>query len=447
MPIFTVVYCMNMQKANGLISMVMAVKGSINMFYALYANEQGEVLDYPAYRALGRSGMSWVEPQAEEMIPLPKGSSLVSIPGFYTVGLDGLERPQLLSRNPLQPEEQAYAVAALLPQGFTRTLLPACVSPQKHSMPLLGYTAVALKGEQIYAAAVQTDEHKKWHPCYYHTEGLPARINRMLKRYPDNRILRQLARCSLAYGCFTAQNLFYERWEAGLPSYHACNAHCIGCISEQHMGVDAPQNRIDFLPSSQEIAELGIHHLERAREGIISFGQGCEGEPSLNDRRLAAAIQKIRQATGRGTININTNAGYTEGIQNICRAGLDTMRVTLFSADKEAYHYYHQPRNYDLQDVCNSIHYAKDCGVRVSLNLLVYPGFTDTAAQLEALINFVKQQQVDIIQMRNLNMDPGRLFQGLQPEEEGMGIVTMLALLEDLLPEVEIASYSRPLEE
>ena len=123
------------------------------------------------------------------------------------------------------------------------------------------------------------------------------------------------------------------------------------------------------------------------------------------------------------------------------------MRVTLFSADEEAYHYYHQPRTYDLQDVCNSIHYAKDCGVRVSLNLLVYPGFTDTAAQLEALINFVNRQQIDMIQMRNLNMDPGRLFQGRQPEEEGMGIVTMLALLEDLLPDVEIASYSRPLEE
>ena len=52
-----------------------------------------------------------------------------------------------------------------------------------------------------------------------------------------------------------------------------------------------------------------------------------------------------------------------------------------------------------------------------------------------------------MIQMRNLNMDPDRLFQGRQPEEEGMGIVTMLALLEDLLPDVEIASYSRALGE
>lgn len=444
MPIFNVVYCM---RSGTLYHM----KGSIYlMFYTLYTSETGDVMEHPGFKALGRSGMSWVEAAEEEMIPLPKGASLVSVPGFYPVGLDQAERLRPIQEHPLQPGERVHAVAALLPQGFTRTLVPACVNPgQGCMMPLMGYAAVGLntEDEQIYVAAVQTDEHRKWHPAYYNTEGLPARIARLLKQYPENRILRQLARCSLEYGCFTAQNLFYGRWEAGIPTYTACNANCIGCISESHTGTDSPQIRLDFLPTVDEIAELGIHHLDKAREGIISFGQGCEGEPALNARRLAPAIRKIRQKTDKGTININTNAGYSQGIQEVCDAGLDAMRVTIFSADEASYNYYHQPRDYGLQDVCQSIKYAKGKGVRVSLNLLVYPGFTDTEKQIEALLSFARQQQVDMIQMRNLNMDPDRLFQGLNLEEEGIGIINFLALLQEELPEVEIGSYSWPVRE
>lgn len=175
----------------------------------------------------------------------------------------------------------------------------------------------------------------EWHPCYYNTEGLPGRINRMLKKYPDNRILRQLANCSLEYSCYTAQNIFYGRWEGGIPAISACNAGCLGCISESHTRVDSPQQRLDFNPTVEEIGEIGLEHLTHAREGIISFGQGCEGEPSLNAANLAAAIINIRHHSQQGTININSNAGYTAGIRQLCAAGLDAIRVTIFPVRKK----------------------------------------------------------------------------------------------------------------
>jgi len=415
------------------------------MFLTVFANKNNEVMEHPGMTMLGRSGLDWVVPEKEEMIPLPKGASLVSIPGYIPVGLDAGENIQYFKQGPGDDEGPILAVAALLPQGFTRTLLPACVSPAAGTtLPLLGYAAVGLRNEEIWVAAIQSDEHRKWHPSYYNTAGLPGKISRMLKKYPENRILRQLARCSLQYSCYTAQNLFYGRWEAGIPTMKACNADCIGCISESHLDADAPQNRLDFLPSVKEIAELGLEHLLHAREGIISFGQGCEGEPSLNADRLSQAIKKIRQETGQGTINMNSNAGYTEGVKKMCAAGLDALRVTIFSGREENYNIYHRPKDYRLQDVKNSISYARDCGLKISLNLLTFPGFTDREEEIEALLDLLADQQVDMVQLRNLNIDPQELFSRLPAGGEAVGINSFINILQAEMPDVKIGSYSHP---
>lgn len=413
------------------------------MYLTLYANNRGEVLEYPDMIMLGRSGNNWLVPENTEMIPLPKGASLVALPGCLPVGLSS--REEVFCREKDFKGEEITAVAALLPQGFTRTLLPAFVKRDKTlNLPLFGYAAVGFKDDKIYVAAVKTDAYRKWHPAYYNTEGLGARINKMLKKYPENRILRQLARCSLEYSCFTAQNIFYQRWEGGIPTMPACNAGCLGCISEEHAGVKSPQNRLSFKPTSQEISQIGIEHLQNAREGIISFGQGCEGEPSLNARVLAEAIKIIRRHTDKGTININTNAGYTEGIKMLADAGLDAMRVTIFSCIADNYERYHCPRGYHLQDVENSIKYAVDKGVKVSLNLLVFPGITDREPEVEALLKFVEKNGIYMVQMRNLNIDPDYIMRHFAAPYDGIGITGLINTIKQELPHVKIGSYTHP---
>jgi pyruvate-formate lyase-activating enzyme len=414
------------------------------MYLTLFNNQAGEVLEHQAMTMLGRSGSDWVQPEAPEMIPLPRGASLVTLPGYIPVGLINGEL-SYCATNPLDPSQKVSAVAALLPQGFTRTLLPACVNAGKQGLlPLFGYAAVGFKHEQIYVAAVQTDEHRKWHPVYYNTDGLPGRISRMLKKYPHNRIYRQLARCALEYSCFTAQNIFYQRWEGGIPSTCTCNANCLGCISESHLTVESPQHRLDFIPTAAEITEVGTEHLQKAREGIISFGQGCEGDPALNGDTLAQAIRQIRQQTEKGMININTNAGCFEGIKAMCDAGLNAMRVTIFSCVKDHYNKYHRPRNYSLADVIKSINYAGEKKLRVALNLLTFPGFTDREDELEHLIDFLRHNEVHAIQFRNLNIDPDYLFSQFGDGGPALGITSMMQILQQEVPQVELTSYTHP---
>jgi molybdenum cofactor biosynthesis enzyme MoaA len=156
----------------------------------------------------------------------------------------------------------------------------------------------------------------------------------------------------------------------------ACNADCLGCISRQPAECcPAPQSRITFVPEVDEVAAVGALHLSKVPEAIVSFGQGCEGEPSLEADTIAAAIKALRAKTARGMVNINTNAGYTAGIEKIAAAGLASMRVSGLSARPEGHRAYYRSV-YTLDDVRASIAAAKACGVHVSLNMLLLPAST-----------------------------------------------------------------------
>ncbi|HEX3031293.1 MAG TPA: radical SAM protein, partial [Bacillota bacterium] len=413
-------------------------------FRMLYADKDGQLFDHPGFQLVGKSGNCLTEPLPEEMIPLPEGASLTMIPGGTPIGTDRQGRFRLVKA--AGTARPAQAVGALLPQGYTRTLLPAYQGVKGDKpLPLLCYTAAGLYRDQIYVAAVQTDHPAKWNPCSYNTEDLPARVAKLTGQFPENRILRQLAHCSLEYACLTAQNIFYRRWEAGIPVSPVCNANCLGCISLQPAECcPSPQRRLDFMPSVQEVVELAVPHLSEAEEAIISFGQGCEGEPSLSYPVLVPAIREIRAQTRKGTININTNAGNTLAIREITQAGLDAMRVSIIGPGEEAYNAYYRPSNYTLSQVVESIKVAKGHGVYVSLNLLTLPGLTDREEEVEKLLRLVRETGIDLIQLRNLNIDPDWLLSKLAPRhDEILGITRFLQILREEVPGVEVGSFSR----
>ena len=400
-----------------------------NMLKLLYTNENGDLLVAEDLEALGGRGDSFVS--ADSFIPMPAGATLASLPGRVPLGKDK-------NGNFVPLGEKGWPVAALLPAYVKGEEGPDV-------LPLLGYTAVALDGDTVKVAAIQTDEHRIWHPDHYNTEDLPRRIRRVRNIFPKNRIVSQLAHCSLNYGCFTAQNFFYRRWEGGLPVSPACNAQCVGCISEQQSECcPSPQGRIDFRPKVREIAEVGAFHLSgKRKDNIISFGQGCEGEPSLEAERIAKSIQVIRDHTQQGTININTNAGNLDHIRTIVDSGLDTMRVSLFSAKEEHYQRYYRPRNYTLADVERSIAYGVDHGVYVSLNLLAFPGFTDREEEIAALLELIRRTGLQKVQIRNLNIDCDYFYDALDfSKESSLGMDVLIQTLEN--NGIAVGNYSRP---
>ena len=402
---------------------------------ALYADENGEIFFASGMAGAARIGRETVRLTEDMLIPLPDSADLMFLPERSAVGYD---------KNGNLVTLPGRAVSAVLPAGYTRLLLPAFKKQEDASMlPLFGYTAMALRKGKMYAAALYTDKNDKWDPMKYNTRALKRHVRELKKKYPDNRLVPHLAHCSLEWHCCTAQNLFYHRWEAGIPVSPVCNANCLGCISLQPAECcPSPQSRIAFRPTADEVTELSVYHLSEAPDAIVSFGQGCEGEPSLAADIIADSICAIRAKTDKGQININTNAGYTEGIKKIVDAGLDTMRVSIISAREESYRAYYRA-GYPLENVRASIRYALEHGVYVSLNLLYFPGFNDREEELAAWKEFFRELPVQMIQIRNLNLDPDFFLDTMPlPKGRTLGAKPFFRALHEAFPSITIGSFS-----
>lgn len=405
----------------------------------VYADKNGNVFDHPDFIALGRSGDMIVEIMEEELIPLPNGATLVSLPFTRPIGLN----PSTGEMQALQGGAQA--VGALLPQGFTRLCLPGYVKADKNEkLPLFGYTAVVWKDGNFYVTAEQSDDPERWDPLNCDRGELGIQVERILAKYPDNRLYKHLSNCALGYECLTSSNTFLGRWEGAVPVSYSCNAGCFGCISEQpdDSGFVAPQTRMNFKPTVDEIVEIMLEHLHEP-ESIISFGQGCEGEPSTQAKIIVEAMKRVRSQTSLGYININTNAGLTDFMRAIVDAGLNLMRVSTISALDDHYNAYYKPRGYNLKNVEKSLKYASDNGVYTSINYLIFPGVTDREEEIEAMIGFVKRTGLKLIQMRNLNIDP-ESYLAIIPKAQGeiYGMKQMLEIFREELPGVVIGSYT-----
>ncbi|HMD02077.1 MAG TPA: hypothetical protein VKG44_03830, partial [Candidatus Baltobacteraceae bacterium] len=170
-----------------------------------YADAKGRVYFDAASAPLADGGTLRL-PARDELIAAPPGSVTVMLPGRSPL----LEEGRVASRR--------TAVAVLLPAGFTRLLVPAYRARSgAPALPLFGYTYACVVDDALHVAALRTDASEDWSPRAFGTGELEALTAARRARDPANQVLTQLERCSLEYGCFTAQNVFLERGEAALP--------------------------------------------------------------------------------------------------------------------------------------------------------------------------------------------------------------------------------------
>ncbi|MHB1399937.1 MAG: radical SAM protein [Trichloromonadaceae bacterium] len=417
---------------------------------AVVADASGEVFEHPELLMAGINGQQVRPPRTDELIPLPAGSRLFTIPETPPMGFDrrtGVER--IVERQPRSWGGGALqAVSAFMTPAFTRTLLPAAAYGRKAvQLPLWSYTAVGwcVEEARFYVAAVRVDRNEQWNPEHFDDRQLDPLVRKKLRTYPDNRLIEQLSRCAVDYHCFAAKNLFFGRWEAPLPTSPVCNSRCLGCISQQEASDCCPasQERLTFVPTVQEICEVAIPHLQQADNAIVSFGQGCEGDPILQTETICEAVREMRQQTSRGTINFNSNASLPAAIDQLAAAGVDSIRVSLNSVQEHYYNAYYRPRGYRFADVLDSIHRAKQAGLFTMLNYLVFPGLSDREDECAALLDLIDSSGLDLIQMRNLSIDPVLYWQALGIREAGMGMTQLLDRLKRQVPRLQYGYFNR----
>lgn len=413
--------------------------------YLLYSDGNGNIFEDTSLYAVGRAGWDAFPVELDNWIELPDGGNLYELPDRKAIGID-------VETGEMRLCEKGWAVAAFVPPAHTSLFYAAFESePEATTLPLFCYSAAGWHNDKFYVTAVRIEQDIRQECAGYDDDKIEEGVQRLLTAYPQNRLVKHLMEnCCQTYNCPAARNFAMGRWECPVPVSPACNANCIGCISfqPQEESIVSPQDRLTFKPFAEEIVEFTVPHLETAPYPIISFGQGCEGEPLLMWETIKQSIIEIRKHTQKGSININTNGSDPKAVKALCEVGLNSIRVSTNSVRKPIYEKYYRPNNYSFEDIVESLKVVNGFGGWTSINYFVFPGMTDTVEEYEALRQLIKDTGLKMIQWRNFNIDPdwylGKL--GVTDTGEIMGVKQMLDLIRDEFPDLKFGYFNPPIE-
>ena len=415
------------------------------MPYLLYSDGCGNIFEDTSLYAVGRAGWDAYPVEDEDWIELPTGGNLYELPGRRGIGID-------VETGDMRLCEKGWAVAAFIPPAHTGLFMAAYETlPDAPTLPLFCYTAAGWQDDKFYVTAVRIESDIRQEAVGYDDTKIESGTNHLLAAYPHNRLVKHLMEnCCQTYTCPAARNLSLGRWECPVPTSPACNANCIGCISFQpeEETIVATQDRLTFKPTPEEIVEFTVPHLMNAPYPIISFGQGCEGEPLLMWETIREAIIEIRKHTPNGSININTNGSKPDAVKALCEAGLNSIRVSTNSARKHIYTPYYRPNNYQFEDIVESLKVVRSYGGWASINYFVFPGMTDSVEEYEALRWLIKETDLSMIQWRNFNIDPDWYMRLINATDTGeiMGVKQLQDLIKEEFPNVKYGYFNPPIE-
>jgi len=423
------------------------MKSVSDLPYLVVSDGSGNIFEIPELRMVGKALNSYILPEKDDLIELPEGSDLFELPEHKAIGYN----PN--SKEFVEVEEYdglpVFAIAAFMAPAYVQLYRSAYLSNSGAvTLPLYAYTAVGWQNDKFYVTGKRIDSENRQDFGNFNFDLIEKNAQVMLVKYPNNRLVSHLINnCVLQYGCPAARNLAMNRWECPVPTSPSCNADCVGCISKQpeESGVCSSQNRISFVPSVEEIVEFTVPHLEQAPKAIISFGQGCEGEPLMVAEVIEEAIKAIRKRTTKGVINLNSNASQPEKVERLFKAGLDSIRVSMNSAQKHFYEMYHQPKNYAFENVIESLKISHRHNRWSSLNYFVFPGLTDHSAEITALEKLLSDVKINMIQARNLNMDPEWYIDvlGLQDlSDEFIGVRRWISYIQKKFPGIRFGYFN-----
>lgn len=413
--------------------------------FLLYSDGNGNIFEDETLYAVGREGWDAFPVPLDEWILLPDGGNLYELPGRKGIGID-------VNTGEMRLCEKGWAVAAFIPPAHTGLYIAAYeTEPDAPTLPLFCYTAAGWYNKEFYVPAVRIEQDVRQECAGYDDAKIQTGTARLLEVYPHNRLVKHLMQnCCLTYKCPAARNFSLHRWECPVPSSPACNANCIGCISFQPLEEEivSTQDRLTFKPTAAEIAEFTVPHLIEAPYPIVSFGQGCEGEPLLMWETIRESIMEMRKHTDRGSININTNGSKPDAVKALCEVGLNSIRVSTNSARENIYLPYYRPNNYVFGDIIESLKVMRSYGGWASINYFVFPGMTDTVEEYEALRKLIIETDLSMIQWRNFNIDPdwylGKI--GITETGELLGVKQLMELIREEFPKVQFGYYNPPME-
>ena len=135
-------------------------------------------------------------------------------------------------------------------------------------------------------------------------------------------------------------------------------------------------------------------------------------------------------------------------MEALCKAGLNSIRVSTNSLQPDIYNAYYRPNNYAFEDILESIRVVNRYGGWTSFNYFVFPGATDTEAEYEALLAAIRSTGLKMIQWRNFNIDTDWYLQriGLDDPGDPIGVRNLMQMLREEFPDLKYGYFNPPME-
>ena len=129
----------------------------------LFVDGDGKILEFAELEMVGMSNGNFVRPELEDLIPLPEGSELFTLPGRLPVGWDpNTAEPALLAENPYVAGKPIQAVAAFMAPAHTAIFSSGYQSRSgAPTLPLFAYTAVGWHQDRFWVAGFRSDADKR----------------------------------------------------------------------------------------------------------------------------------------------------------------------------------------------------------------------------------------------------------------------------------------------
>ncbi|MBI2774346.1 MAG: radical SAM protein [Chloroflexi bacterium] len=378
------------------------------MLSSIHADRTGHLYVDPDHAAAGLDGTD-ARP-LHEVVPLPDGARLVPLPraamGF---GRNGRARELGSGR---------LAVGAVLPRGWVRLLTPSYADdPNAADLERLPYCAVADESGAVVVAARAVDPAAPTAESGDRAAGHAG---------PANSLVRQLARCARDNACESVRaSTGHGDLPVPLGAPAAERARAPVALRSGYPG--SPVEAAAFRPSAEEIADLAIDHLDRGGAGL-SFGRACDGEPLARVAVIEGALELVRARTAGGTVHLETSGSDPVALRRAIEAGVTSVTVRMGAATPGTYELLHGPISHRWADVRASARLASERGVALTIALLLLPGLTDRAGEIDALAAFLGELAGGRVELRDLGADPVRAIAAF-PRVAASGMDRLLARL------------------
>ncbi len=365
----------------------------------LFADDKGTIYDHPTLKMTVRSENLKTIPYELEMEPVPDN-----------VKPEYLENASPLAYNQekagIEVFKSGHAIFIQPPEGYLRLYLPAYQKRNNDILLPKPYTPVGWMNESFVSPITVVDKLPS-----SESVNTGKKFHGFLKSYKK-------------------ENAFKDFLLLNSDLYHTKNEEIVFPLSEETSNF-----------SENDLTTILEHYSKIASYPILNICHNNFKEQTNPDNFLNI-IERIKSKNDNMTIIYSSNLQDMVILKKIVESGCDCINAELMTTNSETG--WIVDESVSIENVYKSLQAIYRKNIYKSLTLHTLPGLTDRQTETESLIDFLSTFNIDLLLLRNMEIDPDIIFMNNNLKNEDIkGLKNMLKLVKKKVKNIKIGYFNR----